>query len=137
MAVVKRPGVITFIGVLLYISAAMAAVSSVLAFLGKGTEEAAFVGLSDTSLVTVGIVEAIIAILLVLTAYYLMSGSKGARLVIAIVMGIRLVAVVWIMLTHHIGGFLWSGLLSAAFALFILWALYGDDRSEEYFEATG
>ena len=137
MTIVKRPGVITFIGVLIYISAAMAAISSIAAFLGKGTAEAAALGLSDTSLVTAGIVEAIIAVLLVLTAYYLMSGSKGARLVVAIVMGIRLVAVVWIMLTHHVGGFLWSGLLSAAFALFVLWALYGDDRSEEYFEAIG
>lgn len=137
MTIVKRPGVITFIGVLIYISAAMAAIASIAAFLGKGTAEAAALGLSDTSLVTAGVVEAIIAVLMVLTAYYLMSGSKGARLVVAVVMGIRLVAVVWIMLTHHVGGFLWSGLLSAAFALFVLWALYGDDRSEEYFEAIG
>jgi len=115
----------------------MAAIASIAAFLGQGTAEAAALGLSDTSLVTAGIVEAIIAVLLVLTAYYLMSGAKGARLVVGIVMGIRLVAVVWIMLTHHVGGFLWSGLLSAAFALFILWALYGDDRSDAYFEATG
>jgi len=115
----------------------MAAIASIAAFLGKGTAEAAALGLSDTSLMTAGIVEAIIAVLMFLTAYYLMSGSKGARLVVGIVMGIRLVAVVWIMLTHHVGGFLWSGLLTAGIALFILWALYGDDRSEEYFEAIG
>jgi hypothetical protein len=137
MVAVKRPGVITFIGVLLYINAALAAIASIASFVARGTDEALALGLSDDSLLTSGIAEAIAAVLLVFAAWYLMSGASGARLVVAIVVGIRLALLVWVMLTHHVGGFLWTGLISAGFGLFILWALYGDDRSEKYFEATG
>lgn len=83
-----------------------------------------------------GIVEAILAVLLVLVAMSLMSGSKGARLLIAVVMALRIAATAWMMVTHHESGFIWTGIFTVAFALFILWALYGDDRSEAYFEGA-
>ena len=134
MAGAQRPGIITFIGVLLYIKAALAAVASVAAFVARGSNEAAQAGLSDDILLTAGITEGIAALLLLLVAMNLMSGSRGARFFVALVVGIRLALVVWVMLTHHTGGYLWNGIIAAAFALFILWALYGDQRSEEYFE---
>ena len=129
----KRPGVITFIGILLYIKAAVAVIVAIAAFLGKGTDRALAAGLSDSTMLTTGIVEALLAVLLVLVAMSLMSGSRGARLLIAIVMGLRIAATTWLMVTHHDSGFIWTGIFTVAFALFILWALYGNDKSEEYF----
>ena len=134
MAGAQRPGIITFIGVLLYIKAALAAVASIAAFVARGSNEAAQAGLSDDILLTAGITEGIAALLLLLVAMNLMGGSRGARFFVALVVGIRLALVVWVMLTHHTGGYLWNGIIATAFALFILWALYGDQRSEEYFE---
>ena len=132
----KRPGVITFVGILLYIKAAAAAIVAIAAFVGKGTDRALAAGLSDNTMLTTGIVEAILAVLLVLVAMSLMSGSKGARLLIAIVMALRIAATTWVMVTHHDSGFVWTGIGTIAFAVFILWALYGDDRSEAYFEGA-
>jgi hypothetical protein len=134
---IKRPGVVTFIGVLLYIKAALAAVGSIAAWVTVGSDAAASAGISDSALQQAGIAEAIAAVLLFIAAWYLMSGSNGARLVVAVVVGIRLVLIVWIMLTHHTGGYLFLGLISAGFAIFILWALYGDEKANEYFEAIG
>lgn len=132
----KRPGVITFIGILLYIKAAVAGIVSVAAFLGKGTDRALAAGLSDNTLLWTGIIEAILAVLLVLVAMSLMSGSKGSRLLIGIVMGIRIAATAWVMVTHHDSGFIWTGVFTVGFAMFILWALYGNDKSEAYFEGS-
>jgi len=134
---VKRPGVITFIGVLLYIKAGLAAIGSIAAWVAVGSDAATQAGITDSALKQAGIAEAIAAVLLIFAAFYLMSGSNGARLVVAVVVGIRLMLLVWVMLIHHTGAYLYTGLISAGFALFILWALYGDDRSEAYFEATG
>ena len=58
----KRPGIITFVGILVFISAAAAAITSIAAFLGKGTDTALAAGLSDTTLLTTGIVEAILPV---------------------------------------------------------------------------
>jgi hypothetical protein len=38
------------------------------------------------------------------------------------------------MLAHRTGGTAGHGILSAPFAIMILWMLYDDQRSEEYFK---
>jgi hypothetical protein len=68
-------------------------------------------------------------------AWYLLKARKGAPLVVAIAVGIHWAATVFEMLDHGTGGYLYTGLISAAFSMLILWALYGDDRSNEYFNA--
>ncbi len=136
MAEHKRPGVVTFAGIVLYIKAALAAIVSIGALVAKGTSEAADAGLSDATLNQAAIVEGILAILLFAVAFNLMNGSKGARLYVSVVIGIRLVATFWVMLSGR-EGYLFTGLLQAAFAIWILWALYAPEKAEEYFEATG
>ncbi len=131
---VHRPGTITFIGILLYIKAVIAAVAAFALIFGKDSEVAANAGLTSDNLLYSGIAEAIAAVFLVIAAWYLMSGSKGARIVVAVVVAFRLAVLVWVMLTHHTGGAAGHGIVSALFAVLILWMLYGDQRSEEYFE---
>ena len=131
---IHRPGTITFVGILLYIKAALAAVAAFALILGRDSEVASSAGLNSDNLLYSGIAEAIAAVLLVAAAWYLMSGSNGARVVVAIVIGFRLAVLVWVMLTHHTGGTAGHGIVSALLAVMILWMLYGDQRSEEYFE---
>ena len=133
VAAPKRPGIITFIGVLLMISATIAAVSAIAAFIALAQGDSEF---TNNQLWTVGIVEAMVAALGFIVATYLMSGSKSARGFIAIIVVIRMVATVLVMLTHHDGGFLMVGLLGAVIGVLILWALYVHEASVAYFEGS-
>ncbi len=137
MAEHKRPGVVTFVGVLLYIKTALAAIVAIGAWVAVGTSEAAAAGLTDSLLQQTAIAEGIAAVLLFAVAYYLMGGGKGARLYVAIVIGIRVVLTFWLMISNPGGGYLFTGLISAGVAIWVLWALYATEKADEYFEAIG
>jgi len=131
----ERPGVVTFVGVLVLIKSGIALVTGTALLLARGSDQAASSGISDDSLMTSAIAEMLAALILYFVAWYLLKGRKGARLLVAIAVGIQLAATVFVMLDHGTGGYLYTGLISAAFSLLILWALYGDERSNEYFNA--
>ncbi len=78
--------------------------------------------------------EIIMAVLLFLVAAAIMSGAKWARLAVAIVLGIRMAVAVYWMIVHFGGGLQWNALLTVGIGIFVLWALYGNDASERYFE---
>ena len=130
-----RPGVITFIAILVFIKALMAAISSIASFVARGTDEAANIGLNDDNLMANGIAQGVVALVLIAIGMFLLSGAPLARLLTAISVGFSIAVNTWFMLTHHVGGYLWTGMASIAFGIFILWALYGDQRSVDYFEA--
>lgn len=127
-----RPGVVTFIGWIILIKSAMAAVAAIFAFFGVFTDNT---GLSDSQLIVVGTVEALLAILLFWAGNTLMSGNRSARTFVGVVLGLRLIATTVVVLTHHEAGYLTLSLLGAAIAVLALWALYAHDSSVEYFEA--
>ena len=131
----ERPGVVTFVGVLVLIKSGISLVIGSASFLARGSEQAAQAGLSDDTLLVTAASELFAALLLFFVAWYLLVGRSGARFLVAITIGLRLMLTVWTMLTHDTGAISSTGLISAAFSLFILWALYGNERSKEYFEA--
>ena len=134
---VSRPGVVTFIGVVLWIQAALAAVASVAVFIFRGNSDfQQATGQSADALLGLAIGEAIVAVLLAWVASGIMSGSKGMRMAVGIVMGIRIAASLWFMITHHQGGFLYAGLANIAIALFVLWALFAKEESEAWFQSS-
>lgn len=129
----RRPGVITFIGWLLLIKSAMAAVAAIFAFFGIFTDNT---GLTDAQLITVGVVEAGIAVLYLWAGNSLLVGNKNARTFVGVVIGIRLVATSIVLLTHHQGGYLAVSLFGAAIGVIALYALFVDKDSEAYFEGA-
>lgn len=132
---VRRPGVVTFVGVVLYIKAVIAAVIGIAVLFERNTAEfQATAGQSSDELLTTAIVELIVAALLFLVAWAIMSGAKWARLAVAIVFGIRIAVATWWMITHLGGGFQWNAIITVGVGIFVLWALYGNDASERYFE---
>lgn len=130
---VKRPGVVTFVGVVLYIKAVVAAVIGIALLIDRGQLEDV-TGRSSDELLWTAIVELILAVLLFLVASAIMSGTNWARLAVAIVLGIRIAAAAWWMITHIGGPFQWNAVINIGIAIFVLWALYGNDKSNEYFE---
>jgi len=130
---VRRPGVVTFVGVVLYIKAAIAAVIGIALLIDRDNLEDV-TGQSSDALLTTAIVELILAVLLFLVASAIMSGAKWARIAVAIVYGIRIAVASWWMITHLGGGFQWNAILQVGVGIFVLWALYGNEQSQEYFE---
>jgi hypothetical protein len=131
----KRPGVLSFVGILLYIKAVIALVVGIALLVEKDN-----IALQDVSgrgsdfLTSTAIGELIVALLLFLVASSIMSGAKWARFAVALVVGIRLALLTYWMIAHVGGGIHWNALLSAAFAIFVLWVLYGNEESQQYFE---
>ena len=142
MAPVKRPGIVTFIGVILYIQAVLAAVSAVvlIAFNTRISDQLTRqtgVELDSGWAIGSGIVEGIVAVVLFFVAAGLMRGSRGYRMFVAIVEGFRMASAVFFMLYYHDGAYVETGMVTLLIGTFVLWALYGDEKSEEFFESTG
>jgi hypothetical protein len=132
---VRRPGVVTFIGVVLYIQAFLNAVAAVAIFLFRDDRDVlSATGATADELLWVSLGAAIIAVLLFIVGSGILGGSRGARLFVAIVTAINMGSAIWIMFVYHQGGFLFSGLVTIGVGVFVLWALYGHERSEAYFE---
>ncbi len=134
----RRPGVVTFIGVILFVQAFLSAVAAVvmLAFRSEVLDFLEKEGspLTDTSYTGTIVGEAIAAVLLFMVAVGLMSGSRGSRLFVAIVQAIAMGFAVYTMLAHHTGAYLYRSIFTLLVGVFVLWALYGNDRSEAFFE---
>ena len=127
----------TFVGVVLYIKAALAAVVALALVIERNNDELLSVmGQTSDELWPVVIGEVIAVLLLLWVASSIMSGAKWARLAVAIVLGIRLAFGTYWMIVHIGGGLQWNAILSAGIAIFVLWALYGNHDSQEYFEGA-
>ena len=131
----SRPGVVTLVGIVVYINALIAAVTAVAVFLNRTDSEWQAAYGSENELLTLAVIEGALAILLFAVGSGGMSGVKWARLAVGIVVGVRLAVLSWFMLTHlGNGAFTFSTVVALALALFVLWALYGKDESEAYYE---
>ena len=138
---VRRPGVVTFIAAILFIQAALAVTSTVSMLVWRGPildflekEESPLSGGAFTGTI---IAEALSAVLLVVVASGLMRGSKGIRLFVAIVEGLSMAFAVYVLVAHSVGGYVYRAVFSLFVGVFVLWALYGNDESDRYFEANG
>jgi hypothetical protein len=130
----QRPGAVTFVGIVLYISAAISAVTALVAFLNRNDADFQLTtGVSSDGLIATAAIEGALALLLFLVAGGVMSGMKLARMLVAFVYGARMVVAVYWMLTHQAGGFGTGGLLTVGIGIFVLWALYGHAESARYF----
>ncbi len=137
----RRPGVVSFIGVILYIQAALAAIAAIsmliwrddiLDFLEKEGSPLADGAFSGTI-----VSEAVAAGLLFVVGRGIMTGSKGYRLFVAIVEGLTMALAVFTLIGHHVGGYVYRGVFTLFLGVFVLWALYGNEESDKFFETNG
>ena len=135
---VRRPGVINFIAAILFIQAAMAVIATIsmtiwrapiLDFLEKENSP-----LSSGAFTGTIAGEAFLAILLFLVAAGLLRGSKGTRLFVTIVQGLTMAFAMYILVAHHVGGYMYRAVFSLFVGVFVLWALYTKE-SDEFFES--
>ena len=137
----RRPGVVTFIAVILYVQGALAAVAGISLLIWRSDirdwleQEGA--PLTDGALTGTIIGEFIAAVLLFLAAGGLMRGSSGWRIVITIVQSLAMALAVYTLIAHHVGGLVYRSVFTLFVGVFVLWALYGNDESDRFFEETG
>lgn len=134
---VRRPGVVTFIGVIVVIQGVLAAVAGVvvLAFNSSDRIQAA-TNQTTSALVGTGIAELVIAALYLAVGFGVLSGNRGARFLVVLVQGIGMALATWLLLTHHAGGYTTRSLITLLIGAFVIWALYGHRESDEWFTGT-
>ena len=137
--VVRRPGVVTFIAAILYIQAALAVTATITMLIWRGPIldflEQEGSPLSSGAFTGTIIAEALSAILLAMVASGLMRGSKGIRLFVAIVQGLTMALAMYVLVAHHVGGYMYRAVFSLFVGVFVLWALFGNEESDEFFES--
>ncbi len=136
-----RPGVVTFIGVILYIQAFLSAVAAVSMIIWRddildylerhGTE------LADGAFTASIVGEAVGAALLLMVAYGIMRGSSGTRLLVAVVQCFVMGLAVYGLIAHHVGGYVYRSVFTLFVGVFVLWALYANEESDRFFETNG
>ena len=136
---VRRPGVVTFIAAILYIQAALAVTATVSLLVWRGPildflekEESPLSSGAFTGTIAG---EAITAVLLFFVASGLMRGSKGIRLFVAIVQGLTMALAMYVLVAHHVGGYMYRAVFSLFVGVFVLWALYANEESDAFFES--
>jgi hypothetical protein len=133
---VKRPGVVTFIGVVLLLQAALGGVAGIVLIALQSNDSVLEATSADKSeLVVAGVVALIIAVIQLAVGLGILSGSRVARGIVAFVQILNVMAATWLMFTHHTGAFLYSGVTTFGIAMFVLWALY-NEKSDEYYQAV-
>ena len=56
---------------------------------------------------------------------------------VAIVQGIAMAFAVYTLIAHHVGGLVYRSVFTLFVGVFVLWALYGNDQSDRFFEENG
>ena len=131
----RRPGVVTFVAILLYIQAAMAMFAGVFGFIGRDDPEVqASLGLTSDQFIWLLVIELAIALMLLVIATGIMNGARWARLLLTIGMGLRLVqAALFATLGGEGGAGILAAVLYAVIPLLVLWAVWGHEKGEAYF----
>lgn len=132
----KRPGLVTFIGVIMLIQATLTIVGGVVV-LAMNTQKRILdeTGLTSSELVTQGIVSLVIGVIVLLVALALLGGSRIARTIIVVVQVLDVAFAAWSIFAHHTGGFIAAAVVQIAISVFVIWALY-NEKSEEYFSRS-
>lgn len=132
----KRPGIVTLIVIYLWVVAIASALVGAVLVIAQGQEDiVAETGRTSTELLIMGITELVIMLLVVWAAMALARGSETARAVVAAVMVIRIAATVVLVVWIHTQGYLIAGLLHVLLPFFVLYALYGNEKAHDWFEA--
>jgi hypothetical protein len=134
--VTQRPGVITFIGVIMLIQAALNLVAGIV-MIALNSQQRIIdeTNLTSGELVTSGIISLVVGAIVGLVTLALLAGSRVARGLVAAVQVLLVISATWHMFFNHTGAWLFSGLLQVAIAVFVLWALYNEKADAYYAKA--
>ncbi len=131
-----RPGVVTFISLVIFVQGVLDAVAAVVTFVRMDDHRYQVeTGLSSTNLLWTGIGYAVVAVILISLSVYLRQGAQGARTIITVVWVIRMIWGVFLMIWYPLlDSSFQYGLLALLVGWWVLWALHSNEKSQEFFD---
>ncbi len=134
----RRPGVVTFVAIILFINALMSVVVGVGAYLGRGDADVqASLGLEESQIVWYMVGELVIALVVFIVARGVLGGARWARIWVTIGMAARLVQAALFATQGGQGNTgIMAAVLYALIPLFVLWAVWGNDKGDDWFHHT-
>ena len=129
----KRPGIVSLLGILGYISGTVKVLSGFFLIIDpKRAELFADQGLTNTTILWSGIATLLLGAFTLFLANSIMSGQKWSQIWYGLVMTLNMIVGFVYVLAHN-GPGRWAGLVSALIALVVLQLLF-NDKSQEYFD---
>ena len=128
----RRPGGITLLAVLIVVSGLLGLIGSIAVIIGRGNDDfVSDTGVGSSTLLWVGIVGVIIAVVYLLVARGLTRGSGLARGLAALVAVLSLASGIYQAIIQS-GSLRWSAIVSALLALIVLMLLFSP-RANAFF----
>ena len=128
----RRPGGITLLAVLIVVSGLLGLIGSIAVIIGRGNDDfVSDTGVGSSTLLWVGIVGVIIAVVYLLVARGLTRGSGLARGLAALVAVLSLASGIYQAIIQS-GSLRWSAIVSAVLALIVLSLLFSP-RANAFF----
>jgi hypothetical protein len=131
---VQRPGSVTVVVVLTWISAILVLIGAVILFGVAFTVDAADLPAGRNFVLTAAFVALVIGLITAWVAYALSKGSNFARLLVSLVQVLNIANQIWMWIQFG-GNYVISAIINIAIAVIIL-ALVWNRRANEFFAAT-
>jgi hypothetical protein len=136
----RRPGVVTFVGVILIVQGFLALIEGIvlLSFRDDVQDFLADYGetISDTTTTGFAIGSLIAGALLILAGSGILSGSRAWRNIVTVIVTLRMGFALFAMIAHPHGAYFTSGLVTLLVGTFVIWALYGHKESDDFYAST-
>ncbi len=130
---VRRPFLLSIVTILMIISGVLQIVAGVVLIFWNGDSDLQIdSGESSGTLVTLGLVALLFGLIQIWFALLLRRGSRFARAVVLVFEVVQVVAAVWTLIALH-SQYRVNAIITIAVSLFVIWYLYGNQRSREFF----
>jgi|SRR5215207_188090 len=130
---VRRPFLLSLVTILMIIGGVLQIIAGVVLIVFNGNSDLqGDSGESSGTLVMLGVIALLFGLIHIWFAGMLRRGSRFARAVVLAFEVLQIVAAVWTLIALH-AQYRVNAIVTIAISLFVIWYLYGNQRSREFF----
>jgi hypothetical protein len=130
---VRRPFLLSLVTILMVIGGALQIVAGVVLVIFSGTDDLQRdSGESTGTLITLGLISLIFGLVHIWFAVLLRRGSRFARAVVLVFEVLQIIGGIWTLIALH-SQYRINAIVTIAISVFVIWYLYGNQRSRAFF----